>query len=391
MKIHEYQARRILKSFGVPVPVGEVAISAPQARQIAKDIGGDVWAVKAQVHAGGRGKAGGVRIARNLEEVYEIAAALIGSRLITHQTGPEGAPVEKVLIQQGVLIDKEYYVSFLVDREQQTPILLASAEGGVDIEKVAAETPEKIIKMAFDAEKGLTEKQAEEAAEKLGFVDKDQKAKAVKVLLGLSKVFLDMDCTLVEINPLILTKDGDVMPLDCKMTFDDNALFRHTELGDLVDPSQEEPTELEAHQAGLQYIQLKGNIACLVNGAGLAMATMDTIKLFGGEPDNFLDIGGGASVENVTAAFKIMLSKPEVKVILVNIFGGIMKCDVIASGVVEACRNVDLNIPLVIRMKGTNEDIGKEILRDSGLKIIPAETLAEAAKTAVRLANREER
>ncbi|MCD8339149.1 MAG: ADP-forming succinate--CoA ligase subunit beta [Burkholderiales bacterium] len=389
MKIHEYQARQILKSFGVPVPAGDVAISAPQAQKIAQEIGGNVWAVKAQVHAGGRGKAGGVRIAHSLEEVYEIASALIGSRLVTHQTGPQGAPVEKVLIQQGVAIDKEFYVSFLIDREQQCPILLASTEGGVDIEKVAAETPDKIIRMNLDSETGLTEKQAEEAADKLGFTDKDQKAKAAKVLLGLSKTFLSMDCSLVEINPLILTKAGDVFPLDCKMTFDDNALFRHTELGDLVDPSQEEPTELEAHQAGLQYIQLKGNIACLVNGAGLAMATMDTIKLFGGEPDNFLDIGGGASVENVTAAFKIMLSKPEVKVILVNIFGGIMKCDVIASGVVEACRNVDLNIPLVIRMKGTNEDIGKEILRNSGLKIIPAETLGEAAKTAVRLARGE--
>ncbi len=388
MKIHEYQARQILKSFGVPVPGGEVAYSAAQAKEIAQEIGGDVWAVKAQVHAGGRGKGGGVKIARSLDEVSDIASKLIGSRLVTHQTGPEGAPVDKVLIQQGVAIDKEYYVGFLIDREKQSPVLLASTEGGMDIEKVAAETPEKIIKIYMDSETGLTAEQAADVAVLLGFSG-EQKDKAEKVLLGLGKAFLDMDCSLVEINPLILTKSGDVFPLDAKMTFDDNALYRHTELEELIDPAQEDPTELEAHEAGLQYIQLDGNIACLVNGAGLAMATMDAIKLFGGEPDNFLDIGGGATPEKVTAAFKIMLSKPEVKVILVNIFGGIMKCDTIAEGITEACRTVELTVPLVVRMKGTNEDIGKEILRASGLKIISAETMGEAAQKAVQLAKGE--
>ncbi len=388
MKIHEYQAKKILRNFGVPIPAGEVAETADQAKEAAQKIGGDIWAVKAQIHAGGRGKGGGVRLAKSLDEVSQHASSMIGSRLVTKQTDSQGAPVGKVLIQQGLDIEKELYVGFLIDREKQSAILLASAAGGVEIEKVAAETPEKIVKVYIDSKTGLTEEQAASTAKLLGFTE-EQKAKAVNVLMGLSKAFLAMDCSLVEINPLVVTKQGDVLPLDAKMTFDDNALYRRPELSELVDPSQEDPTELEAHKAGLQYIQLKGNIACLVNGAGLAMATMDAIKLFGGEPDNFLDIGGGASPDMVKSAFKIMLSKPEVKVILVNIFGGIMRCDTIAQGITEACSEIELTVPLVVRMKGTNEDLGKEILRKSGLKITTAETLGEAAKTAVRLAKGE--
>ncbi len=385
MKIHEYQAREILQDFDVPIPAGKVAETPSQAREIAEQLGGSVWAVKAQVHAGGRGKGGGVKLARNLEQVEELAQAMIGMRLVTKQTGPGGALVSKVLIQQGVNIVSEYYVGFLIDRVKQSCVLLASSEGGMEIEKVAADFPEKIVKEYIDSSVGLTKEQAKDVVVKLN-MDEKVREKAEKVLLGLWKAFKEKDCSLLEINPLIVTKEGEVFPLDAKMTFDDNALYRHPELEALIDPSQEDETELKAHEAGLPYIQLDGNIACLVNGAGLAMATMDTIKLFGGEPANFLDIGGGASVEKVTAAFEIMLSKPEVKVILVNIFGGIMKCDTIAEGIVEACKVVSLTVPLVVRMKGTHEDLGKQILKDSGLPIITAETLGEAALKAVSLA-----
>lgn len=385
MKIHEYQAREVLQGFDVPVPGGEVAETPAQAREIAEKLGGTAWAVKAQVHAGGRGKGGGVKLARTLDQVEEIAQAMIGMRLVTKQTGPSGAPVSKVLIQQGVNIASEYYIGFLIDRVKQSPVLLASSEGGMEIEKVASESPEKIVTEYIDSTVGLTQEQAKDVVQRLN-MDKNIHKKAEAVLMGLWQAFKAKDCSLLEINPLIVTKEGDVFPLDAKMTFDDNALYRHPELEALVDPSQEDPTELQAHAAGLQYIQLDGDIACLVNGAGLAMATMDTIKLFGGEPANFLDIGGGASVEKVTAAFEIMLSKPEVKVILVNIFGGIMKCDTIASGIVEACKVVSLTVPLVVRMKGTHEDLGKQILKDSGLPIITAETLGEAALKAVTLA-----
>lgn len=385
MKIHEYQAREILQDFDVPIPAGKVAETPSQAREIAEQLGGNVWAVKAQVHAGGRGKGGGVKLARNLEQVEELAKAMIGMRLVTKQTGPGGALVSKVLIQQGVNIVSEYYVGFLIDRVKQSSVLLASSEGGMEIEKVAADFPEKIVKEYIDSSVGLTKEQAKDVVVKLN-MDEKVREKAEKVLLGLWKAFKEKDCSLLEINPLIVTKEGEVFPLDAKMTFDDNALYRHPELEALIDPSQEDETELKAHEAGLPYIQLDGNIACLVNGAGLAMATMDTIKLFGGEPANFLDIGGGASVEKVTAAFEIMLSKPEVKVILVNIFGGIMKCDTIAEGIVEACKVVSLTVPLVVRMKGTHEDLGKQILKESGLPIITAETLGEAALKAVSLA-----
>lgn len=382
MKIHEYQARRILQNFDVPVPVAEVASSAEEAEQIAKEIGGRVWAVKAQVHAGGRGKAGGVKLARSLEDVSALASSLIGSRLVTKQTGAHGAPVSKVLIQEGLNIAQEFYVGLLIDRQAQKPVLIASAEGGVEIERVAAESPEKIINTYIDPESGLSREQALEVATKLG-VEPAVCPECADVLVKLWNTFNSMDCSLLEINPLIVTAEHKVYPLDVKMAFDDNALMRHPELESLHDPEQEDPTELTAHQAGLQYIQLDGNIACLVNGAGLAMATMDTIKLFGGEPANFLDIGGGASVEKVTAAFEIMLSRPEVKVILVNIFGGIMKCDIIAEGIVQACHKVKLTVPLVVRMKGTHEELGKQILKDSGLPILSAESLGEAAKLAV--------
>ena len=385
MKIHEYQAREILQDFDVPIPAGKVAETPSQAREVAEQLGGTVWAVKAQVHAGGRGKGGGVKLARNLEQVEEVAKTMIGMRLVTKQTGPGGALVSKVLIQQGVNIVSEYYVGFLIDRVKQSCVLLASSEGGMEIEKVAADFPEKIVKEYIDSSVGLTKEQAKDVVVKLN-MDEKVREKAEKVLLGLWKAFKEKDCSLLEINPLIVTKEGEVFPLDAKMTFDDNALYRHPELEVLIDPSQEDETELKAHEAGLPYIQLDGNIACLVNGAGLAMATMDTIKLFGGEPANFLDIGGGASVEKVTAAFEIMLSKPEVKVILVNIFGGIMKCDTIAEGIVEACKVVSLTVPLVVRMKGTHEDLGKQILKESGLPIITAETLGEAALKAVSLA-----
>ncbi len=385
MKIHEYQAREILQDFDVPIPAGKVAETTSQAREVAEQLGGTVWAVKAQVHAGGRGKGGGVKLARNLEQVEELAKTMIGMRLVTKQTGSDGALVSKVLIQQGVNIVSEYYVGFLIDRANQSPVLLASSEGGMEIEKVAADFPEKIVKEYIDSSVGLTKEQAKDVVVKLN-MDEKVREKAEKVLLGLWKAFKEKDCSLLEINPLIVTKEGEVFPLDAKMTFDDNALYRHPELEVLIDPSQEDETELKAHEAGLPYIQLDGNIACLVNGAGLAMATMDTIKLFGGEPANFLDIGGGASVEKVTAAFEIMLSKPEVKVILVNIFGGIMKCDTIAEGIVEACKVVSLTVPLVVRMKGTHEDLGKQILKESGLPIITAETLGEAALKAVSLA-----
>ena len=385
MKIHEYQAREILQDFDVPIPAGKVAETPSQAREVAEQLGGTVWAVKAQVHAGGRGKGGGVKLARNLEQVEELAKTMIGMRLVTKQTGSDGALVSTVLIQQGVNIVSEYYVGFLIDRANQSPVLLASSEGGMEIEKVAADFPEKIVKEYIDSSVGLTKEQAKDVVVKLN-MDEKVREKAEKVLLGLWKAFKEKDCSLLEINPLIVTKEGEVFPLDAKMTFDDNALYRHPELEVLIDPSQEDETELKAHEAGLPYIQLDGNIACLVNGAGLAMATMDTIKLFGGEPANFLDIGGGASVEKVTAAFEIMLSKPEVKVILVNIFGGIMKCDTIAEGIVEACKVVSLTVPLVVRMKGTHEDLGKQILKESGLPIITAETLGEAALKAVSLA-----
>lgn len=386
MKIHEYQARQILKNFDVPVPVAEVASSPEEARKIAEEIGGKIWAVKSQIHAGGRGKGGGVKLARSLEDVSNLSRLMIGSRLVTKQTGPAGAPVSKVLVQRGLDIVQEFYVGFLIDRKLQRPVLIASAEGGMEIEKVAAQFPEKIIKTVIDPVAGLSVPEALEVATRLD-VPADIAGDCAEVLRKLWNTFVSMDCSLLEINPLIVTSDKKVYPLDVKMTFDDNALLRHPELEELHDPEQEDPTELRATPKQVSNTFSSTVISRVwLTGAGLAMATMDTIKLFGGEPDNFLDIGGGASPEKVTAAFEIMLAQPEVKVILVNIFGGIMKCDVIAEGIVEACRHVKLSVPLIVRMKGTHEKEGKEILKNSGLPIISADSLGDAAQKAVEMA-----
>jgi len=341
-----------------------------------------VWVVKAQIHAGGRGKGGGVKVARSAEEVRKFASAILGMQLITHQTGPGGQKVRRLLIEEGAAIAKELYVGMVVDRGTQKVVLMASSEGGMDIEEVAAKTPEKIHKVFIDPMHGLTGAEASGVARKIGIPEKAN-AEATKLLQALYQCFDETDASLAEINPLILTKDEKVVALDAKLNFDDNALFRHPEIVALRDLDEEDPLEIEASKYDLNYISLDGKIGCMVNGAGLAMATMDTIKLFGGSPANFLDVGGGATAEKVTAAFKIMLSNPKVKAIMVNIFGGIMKCDTIATGVVAAAREVKLSVPLVVRMKGTNEDLGKKILKDSGLPIISADNMADAAKKVV--------
>jgi len=387
MKIHEYQGKEILKKYGVPVPRGVPCFSVDEAMDAAKTLGGPVWVVKAQIHAGGRGKGGGVKLARSLDEVKSHAAAILGMQLKTHQTGPEGQKVRRLLIEEGADIKKELYVGMVVDRATQRVCLMASSEGGMDIEEVAARTPEKIHKVFIDPARGLTDAEADDVAVKIG-VPAASLPQARAVLQGLYKAFWETDASLAEINPLILTGDGRVVALDAKMNFDANALYRHPEIVAMRDLDEEDPAEIEASKFDLSYIQLDGNIGCLVNGAGLAMATMDTIKLFGGEPANFLDVGGGATTEKVTEAFKIMLRNPKLQAILVNIFGGIMRCDVIAEGVVAASRAVGLKVPLVVRMKGTNEDLGKKILKDSGLPIISADTMAEAAQKVVAAANK---
>ena len=383
MKIHEYQAKDILRQFGVPVPRGIPAFTVQEAVEAAQKLGGPVWVVKAQIHAGGRGKGGGVKLARSVDEVKKIAGEILGMQLITHQTGPEGQKVRRLLIEDGADIKKEYYVAALTDRATQRVAMMASSEGGMDIEEVAHATPEKILKVFVDPALGLTEAQARELANGIG-VPAASQAQAIDVLQKLYKTYMDTDASLAEINPLILEgsvdgKPGGIKALDAKFNFDPNALFRHPEIVACRDLDEEDPAEIEASKFDLAYISLDGNIGCLVNGAGLAMATMDTIKLFGGEPANFLDVGGGATAEKVTEAFKIMLKNPDVKGILVNIFGGIMKCDTIADGVIAACKAVNLSVPLVVRMKGTNEDLGKKMLADSGLPIIAADTMAEAA------------
>ncbi len=385
MKIHEYQGKDILRRYGVAVPRGVPCFSVDEATDAAKKLGGAVWVVKAQIHAGGRGKGGGVKLARSLDEVKAHAASILGMRLVTHQTGPQGQTVRRLLIEEGADIKKELYVGMVVDRGTQRVVLMASSEGGMDIEHVAAHTPEKIHKVFIDPGSGLKDAEADDIAAKIGVPAASIPA-ARGVLQGLYKAFWDTDASLAEINPLILTGDGRVVALDAKMNFDSNALFRHPELVELRDLDEEDPAELEASKYDLSYIQLDGDIGCLVNGAGLAMATMDTIKLFGGEPANFLDVGGGATAEKVTEAFKIMLRSPKLAAILVNIFGGIMRCDVIAEGVVSASRAVGLKVPLVVRMKGTNEELGKKILADSGLPIIAADTMAEAAQRVVSAA-----
>jgi succinyl-CoA synthetase beta subunit len=385
MKIHEYQGKAILGKFGVAVPRSVACFSVDEAMAAAKSLGGAVWVVKAQIHAGGRGKGGGVKLARSLDEVRSHAAQILGMQLVTHQTGPAGQKVRRLLIEEGADIKKELYVGMVVDRATQRVCLMASSEGGMDIEEVAEHTPEKIHKIFIDPARGLSDAEADQVVAAIG-VPPASVASARSALQGLYKAFWDTDASLAEINPLILTGDGRVIALDAKINFDSNALYRHPELTELRDLDEEDPAEIEASKFDLSYIQLDGNIGCLVNGAGLAMATMDTIKLFGGEPANFLDVGGGATTEKVTEAFKIMLRNPKLAAILVNIFGGIMRCDVIAEGVVAASRAVGLKVPLVVRMKGTNEQLGKQILKDSGLPIISADTMAEAAQKVVAAA-----
>ncbi len=385
MKIHEYQGKEILKKYGVAVPRGIPCFSVDEAVKAAEALGGPVWVVKAQIHAGGRGKGGGVKLARSIDEVRALSGQILGMQLKTHQTGPEGQKVRRLLIEEGADIRKELYVGMVVDRVTQRVCLMASSEGGMDIEEVAAHTPEKIHKVFVDPVSGLTDAECDDVARKIG-VPEASLAQARSVLQGLYRAFWETDASLAEINPLILTGDGKVVALDAKLNFDANALFRHPEIVELRDLDEEDPAEIEASKFDLAYIQLDGNIGCLVNGAGLAMATMDTIKLFGGEPANFLDVGGGATTEKVTEAFKIMLRNPNLKAILVNIFGGIMRCDVIAEGVIAASKAVGLKVPLVVRMKGTNEELGRKMLAESGLPIISADTMAEAAQKVVTAA-----
>ena len=382
MKIHEYQGKELFRKFGVVTPRGFPCFSVNEAVEAAKKLGGGVWVVKAQIHAGGRGKGGGVKVAKSLDEVREKAKQILGMQLVTHQTGPGGQKVRRLLVEEGADIKKELYVGMVVDRVTQRVALMASSEGGMDIEEVAAKTPGKIHRVIVDPGKGLTDAQAEDVSKKIGVPDSALKD-AAALLKGLYKCFDETDASLAEINPLILTSGGKVIALDSKLNFDDNALFRHPDIVAMRDLDEEDPLEIEASKYDLSYISLDGNIGCLVNGAGLAMATMDTIKLYGAEPANFLDVGGGATAEKVTAAFKIMLSNPKVKCILVNIFGGIMKCDTIATGVVAAAKEVKLTVPLVVRMRGTNEDLGKKIIADSGLPIISADNMAEAGQKAV--------
>ncbi len=385
MKIHEYQGKELLKKFGVTVPRGIPVFSVDEALKAAETLGGPVWVVKAQIHAGGRGKGGGVKLARSMDEVRQLSSEILGMQLVTHQTGPAGQKVKRLLIEEGADIKKEYYVGIVTDRGTQRVCVMASSEGGMDIEEVAHATPEKILKVFVDPATGLTDDEAAKLARGIGIPDASV-PKAVDQFKKLYTAYWDTDASLAEINPLILTGSGDIIALDAKFNFDSNALFRHADIVDYRDLDEEDPAEVEASKFDLAYIQLEGNIGCLVNGAGLAMATMDTIKLFGGEPANFLDVGGGATAEKVTEAFKIMLKNPDVKAILVNIFGGIMRCDVIAEGVIAACKAVNLGVPLVVRMKGTNEELGKKLLADSGLPIITADTMAEAATKVVAAA-----
>jgi succinyl-CoA synthetase beta subunit len=379
MKIHEYQGKEILKKFGVPVPKGEVAFTIDEAVKAAEKIGGSVWVVKAQIHAGGRGKGGGVKLARSLEEVRERAGEILGMRLITHQTGPEGRIVRRVLVEQGMNIAKELYVGITLDRQRSQNVVMASTEGGVEIEKVAAETPEKILKETVDPVAGFQQFQARALCFGLG-LSGDAFKNGVKFLLAFYKAYEASDASLAEINPLVITQEGHVIALDAKINFDDNALYRHPEYEQLRDIDEEEPLEVEAAASNLNYVKLDGNVGCMVNGAGLAMATMDIIKLAGGMPANFLDVGGGANAETVEAGFKIILKDENVKAILINIFGGIVRCDRVAKGVVEAAKNVDVQVTIVVRLAGTNAELAAEILESSGLKFLVAGTLKEAAE-----------
>jgi len=385
VKIHEYQGKDLFRKYGIAVPRGIPAFSVEEAVKAAKDLGGPVWVVKAQIHAGGRGKGGGVKLARSMDEVKSLAGSILGMQLVTHQTGPTGQPVRRLLIEEGADIKKELYAAMVVDRGSQRVVLMASADGGMDIEEVAAKTPERIHKVYIDPAQGLTDAQSDEVARAIGIGDA-MLPQARAMFGGLYRLFVENDASLAEINPLIITGDGKLIALDAKLNFDANALFRHPDVVALRDLDEEDPAEVEASKFDLSYISLDGDIGCLVNGAGLAMATMDTIKLFGGEPANFLDVGGGATAEKVTEAFKIMLRNPKLRAILVNIFGGIMKCDTIAEGVIAASKAVSLKVPLVVRMKGTNEDLGRKILAESGLPIISANNMAEAAEKVVAAA-----
>lgn len=388
MNIHEYQGKEILRKYGVVTPRGIPCFSVNEAVEAAKTLGGNLWVVKAQIHAGGRGKGGGVKVAKSLDEVRQYAESILGMTLVTHQTGPEGRVVKRLLIEEGADIAKEYYVGMVVDRETQRVALMASSEGGMEIEEVARKTPELIHKVFVDPKAGLTTEQGEDIARKIGVPEAAIK-EAGKFMQGLYKAFDETDASLAEINPLVLTGDNRIIALDAKFNFDSNGMYRHPDIAGMRDFDEEDPDEVAASKFDLTYIALDGNIACMVNGAGLAMATMDIIKLFGGEPANFLDVGGGATTEKVTEAFKIMLANSKVKCILVNIFGGIMRCDVIANGVVEAARQVALRVPLVVRLEGTNVDLGKEILAKSGLPIISADGMTDAAQKAIKAAKGE--
>jgi succinyl-CoA synthetase beta subunit len=385
VKIHEYQGKELFRKFGIAVPRGIPAFSVDEAVRAAQTLGGPVWVVKAQIHAGGRGKGGGVKLARSVEEVKTLAANMLGMQLVTHQTGPAGQPVHRLLIEEGADIKKELYAAMVVDRASQRVVLMASADGGMDIEEVAARTPERIHKVHIDPATGLTDAQADDIARRIGISD-EMLPQARTMFEALYRLFDETDASLAEINPLIVTGDGRLIALDAKLNFDQNALFRHPDIVALRDLDEEDPAEVEASKFDLSYISLDGDIGCLVNGAGLAMATMDVIKLYGGRPANFLDVGGGASAEKVTEAFKIMLLNKDLKAILVNIFGGIMRCDVIAQGIVAASKAVGLKVPLVVRMKGTNEQEGRTLLAQSGLPIITADNMAEAAQRVVAAA-----
>jgi succinyl-CoA synthetase beta subunit len=382
MKIHEYQGKEILRQFDVPVPLGMACLTVDEAVAAAQKLGGAAWVVKAQIHAGGRGKGGGVKVARSIDEVRNAAQQILGMHLVTHQTGKDGQVVRRLLVEEGAQISKEFYLGMVIDRSAQRVALLASSEGGMEIEQVAAHTPEKIHTLRIDPVAGLTTEDAARAAHEIGIPD-SSKSETVKLMQCLYRCFVEKDAMLAEINPLVLTADGRVMALDAKFNFDSNALYRHPEIVAMRDLDEEDPSEIEASKFDLSYISLDGDIGCLVNGAGLAMATMDIIKLYGGNPANFLDVGGGADKEKVTEAFKLMLKNPNLKAILVNIFGGIMKCDVIAEGVVAAAREVHLKVPLVVRLEGTNVELGKKILAESGLPIISGNDMADAAQKVV--------
>lgn len=384
MNIHEYQGKELLRQYGVAVPNGKVAFSVDEAVEAAKELGTDVCVVKAQIHAGGRGKAGGVKVAKSLDEVRTYADDILGKTLVTHQTGPEGKEVKRLLIEEGCDIQNEYYVGLVLDRVTSSVVLMASEEGGTEIEEVAEATPEKIFKEVIDPAVGLQGFQARRLAFNIN-IPKKLVGQAVKFMMGLYKVFVEKDCSIAEINPLVTTGDGKVMALDAKLNFDSNALYRQKEILAYRDLEEEDEKEIEASKYDLSYISLDGNIGCMVNGAGLAMATMDIIKHYSGDPANFLDVGGGATAEKVTEAFKIILSDENVKGIFVNIFGGIMKCDIIAEGVVEATKQVGLEIPLVVRLEGTNVDLGKNILKESGLNITAADSMADGAQKIVSL------